>query len=354
LAVVTRLRGGVPTSTGPTVSVIIPARDEERTIERTVRGFFAQTWPALELIVVNDRSVDGTGAILARLSAEDPRLTVVDNDEPPAGWLGKPWALHQGSLRARGQLLLFVDADVIYEPDAVAAAVAHLRERGLPMLSLLPRFSMHGFWENVAMPNLGFFVFTMLPLWLSNRSRIPLLGLGAGTGNLVRRADYDAVGGHVSLQDSVVDDVALARLVRRGGRRTEIARADDLVSVRMYEGLGEIVRGFTKNGFATLGRSYIFMTIFLVLGFVLHVLPFVLALAGDPLSIASVVTLTLTRVILFASLGYRLDSAVFGHLPMLGVWFYIMIRSVWYTGIRRQLLWRGRTYDARRTKFGAD
>jgi chlorobactene glucosyltransferase len=354
LAIVPRLRRGVPASAGPLVSVIIPARDEERTIERTVRGFLAQTWPALELIVINDRSADGTGEILARLAAEDRRLTALDNDEPPVGWLGKPWALHQGSLRARGELLLFVDADVIYEPEAVAAAVTHLRARALPMLSLLPRFTMHGFWENLAMPNLGFFVFTVVPLWLSQRSRIPLLGLGAGTGNLIRRADYDAVGGHVSLQDSVVDDVALARLVRHGGRRTEIARADDLVSVRMYEGLGEIVRGFTKNGFATVGRSYLFMTIFLVLGFVLHVLPFALALTGDALSIASVVVITLTRVILFASLGYRLDSAVFGHLPMLAVWFSIMIRSVWYTGIRRQLLWRGRTYDARRTKFGAD
>jgi hypothetical protein len=266
---------------------------------------------------------------------------------PGRSWLG--WRR-----KTPGELLLFVDADVIYEPDAVAAAVTHLQARDLPMLSLLPRFAMRGFWENVAMPNLGFFVVTMLPLWLSNRSRIPLLGVGAGTGNLIRRAGYDAIGGHVALRDSVVDDVALARLVRRGGGRTEIARADDLVSVRMYEGLGEIVRGFTKNGFAVVGRSYLAIIVFLGLGFVVHVLPFALALAGDPLSIAAVVVLTLTRAILFASLGYRLDSAVFGHLPMLAVWFYIMVRSVWYTGIRRQLLWRGRTYDARGTKFGAD
>lgn len=338
----------------PLVSVIVPARDEERMIGRTVRALLAQTWPALELIVVNDRSTDGTGAVLAQIASEDSRLVVIDNEEPPAGWLGKPWAMHQGSLRARGELLLFVDADVLYEPDALTAAVLHLQQTGAPFLALLPRFVMRGFWEHIAMPNLAFFVYTVLPLWLSNRTRWPLLAIGGGTGNLIRRADYDAIGGHEALRDAVVDDVGLARLVRRSGRRTTVALADRLVSVRMYEGLGEIVRGFTKNGFAVVGRSYVTMAVFLALGFVLHVLPFFLALRGDAFSIASVAVLTLTRVILFTALGYRLDNALFGHLPMLAVWYYIMLRSVWYTGIRRQLLWRGRTYDARGTKFGAD
>jgi hypothetical protein len=122
----------------------------------------------------------------------------------------------------------------------------------------------------------------------------------------------------------------------------------------MYEGLGEIVRGFTKNGFAVVGRSYLAMTIFLVLGFVLHVLPFVLALTGDVISIAVVAVITVTRLLLFASLRYRLDNALLGHPLMIGVWAVIMLRSTWYTGVRRQLLWRGRTYDARETKFGAD
>ena len=358
LALVPRLRGSnfcpLPSALCPLVTVIIPARDEERMIERTVRAFLAQSWPELEIVVVNDRSTDSTGAILARLASEDSRLIVIDNDEPPPGWLGKPWALHQGSLRARGELLLFVDADVIYAPDTVAAAVAHLEDRGVPMLALLPHFEMHGFWEHVAMPNLAFFAFTVLPLWISNRTTIPLLAIGGGTGNLIRRADYDAVGGHEALKDSVVDDVALSRLVRRSGRRTETVRADHMITVRMYEGLGEIVRGFTKNGFAVVDRSYVMMALFLALGFVLHVLPFVLALTGDVISIASVAVLTLTRVILFASLRYRLDNALLGHPLMIGVWLVIMLRSTWYTGIRRKLLWRGRTYDARRTKFGAD
>lgn len=330
--------------------MIIPARDEERTIERTVRAFLAQTYPNLEIVIVNDRSVDRTGEILARFD----RLIVVDNEEPPPGWLGKPWALHQGSRRATGELLLFVDADVIYEPEAISAAVAHLEERGASLLSLFPNLEMHGFWEHIVMPNLAVFAFSFLPLWLANRTRLPLLAVGGGPGNLVRREDYDAAGGHESLRDAVVDDVALARLMRRGKRRTEAVRAERWVRVRMYHGLGEIVRGFTKNAFAVVGYNYFYGALFFALAVVFHLLPFVLAVTGNLFAIAAVLLIALTRVVLFTALGYRLDNAIFGHPLMIGAWCWILVRSVWFTGVRRQLHWRGRTYDAGRTKFGAD
>ncbi|MGZ5444362.1 MAG: glycosyltransferase [Thermoanaerobaculia bacterium] len=332
----------------PRVSVIIPARDEERMIERTVRAFLAQTYPEVEIVVVNDRSVDRTGEILARFET----LIVVDNEEPPPGWLGKPWALHQGSRHATGELLLFVDADVIYEPDAITSAVAHLETCDAALLSLFPRLEMHGFWEHVVMPNLAVFAFTFLPLWLANRTRIPLLAVGGGPGNLVRREDYDAMGGHESLRDAVVDDVALARLLRRGRRRTETVRAEDSITVRMYHGLGEIIRGFTKNAFAVFSYNYFVAASFLSLAIIFHLLPFALVLTGNLVALAAVAIILLTRVVLFASIGYRLDSALLGHPLMIGAWCWILLRSVWFTGIRRQLHWRGRTYDAGNTKFG--
>jgi|SRR6185436_10248425 len=354
LRLVPRLRVRQPRAF-PLVSVIIPARDEERDIERSVRAMLAQTYPALEVIVVNDRSTDGTGAILERLASEDGRLVVLSGSEPPPGWLGKPAALHQGSLRARGELLLFVDADVVYAPDAVAAAVAYIEERGAPMITLLPHFEMRGFWEHVAMPNLPLFGFTMIPLWLVNRTRTPFLGLGGGAGNLVRREDYVTAGGHEALKAAVVDDVGLGRLFRSRGFRTEVVLANELVSVRMYHGLGEIVRGFTKNMFSVLGRSYGLALVFLVLGAIFHLLPYALALTGDRIAIATVLVIALTRSILFLALRcFRLDNALLGQPLMVGVWGWILLRSLWFTGIRRRLEWRGRRYDASRTRFGAD
>ncbi|MDQ3282426.1 MAG: glycosyltransferase [Acidobacteriota bacterium] len=351
LLLVPRLRHRTPRAT-PLLSVIIPARDEERTIERTVRAMLAQSYPTLELIVVNDRSTDATAAILA--SIDDPRLIVVNGVEPPYGWLGKPHALHLGASHAKGELLLFVDADVIYAPHAVEAAVAHIEGRDVALLTLFPCFEMRGFWEHVVMPNLSTFAFSFLPIWLTNRSRFRLLAIGGGTGNLVTREAYEKSGGHTALADAVIDDVGLARLMRRSGRRTEIVRADDDVHVRMYHGLREIVEGFTKNAFVAFNRSYLVALLFLPVAVAVHILPYVLALFGNPYAIAIVAVIALTRLILFTSLRYGVINALFAHPLMIGVWCWIMLRSIWYTGIRRQVHWRGRTYDSEKTKFGAD
>lgn len=353
LRVIHRLRASGPLAHEPLVSVIIPARNEERVIARTVRAFLAQSYTALEVIVVDDRSSDGTGEILG--SIEDGRLLVIHGEEPPPGWLGKPWAMHEGSLRARGELLLFVDADVIYAPEAVRAVVAHQQAGSVALLSLLPHFEMRGFWENALMPQLAIFVFSFLPLWLANRSRSGLLAVGGGPGNLLSREVYDAVGGHEALRDSVIDDVALSRLVRRKLRlQTEAVRADDFVSLRMYHGLREIVDGFTKNLFFVFGRNYLTGIVLIAAGFVFHILPYLLVLRGDPFAIATVVLITVTRLVLFAALRYSLLAALFLHPVMLAGWMYITFRSMWYTGVLRRLSWRGRTYDARESRFGAE
>lgn len=352
LWLVPRLDDGAETR-GPLVSVVIPARNEAGSIERTVRGFLAQTWESLEIIVVDDRSSDATGSILRSIAAEDPRLRIINGVEPPDGWLGKPWALHQGQGLAHGELLLFVDADIVYEPHAVAAAVAQLRAAGSSMVTLLPHLVMGTFWEKLAMPYLAFAAYSILPIWLANRTRIPILGVGGGTGNLVRRDHYEAAGGHAALRDAVVDDIATARLLRRSGYRTTVARASSLVSVRMYEGRRAIVEGFTKNIFATFHRSYVLTVTLAILGLVFHVMPYVWAVAGEIVSVVTVVLITATRLILFAALRYPLHYAVWAHPFMIVFWTWLWIRSMWITGVRGELAWRGRSYDAGRTNFGA-
>jgi glycosyltransferase involved in cell wall biosynthesis len=352
LTLIPKLRAGARPATEPLVSVIIPARDEAHIIERTVRAFLAQTYAKLEVIVVNDRSTDATGKIVRAI--HDDRVTVIDGIEPPAGWLGKPWALHQGSRAARGELLLFVDADLIYAPPALGAAVAYLQAHGVALLSLFPHLEMHGFGELASMPMMPMVVHTFMPTWISNRTRFARLALGGGTGNLVVREIYEGSGGHEELSDAVVDDVALARLVRRHGGKTEIVRAEDLVSLRMYHGVREVIDGFTKNTFSALGRNYIAGVLVVAGCIIFHILPYVLALTGDRVSIATVVIISLTRVILFRALRYRLDAAIFLHPVMAAIWTWIFVRSIWLTGIRRKLLWRGRTYDARETRFGAE
>ena len=351
LALVPRLKRQSPAAE-PLLSIIIPARDEERVIGDTVRAFLASTYRHFELIVVDDRSTDGTGA--AARAFDDPRLVVIDGEEPPPGWLGKPWALHQGSRRARGELLLFVDADILYQPDALAAVVAAFERSGRDMLTFLPDIRMRGFWENAVMPNLAMFAFTVIPAWIGNYTRLPIFGIGGGTGNLLRRDAYDAAGGHEALKDAVIDDVALARLIRRNGGTSAALRAEAFISVRMYHGLREIVHGFTKNMFAVFGRSYALTAVILAGSFVVNVLPYILAFTGDRFAIASAALITVIRVIVFAALRYSILAAIFLHPLMIAVWGWILLRSMWITGIRRRLPWRGRVYDARATRFGAE
>jgi len=350
LRLLPKLTAGQAPSPVPRVSVIVPARNEERVIERTVRALLAQDYPALEVIIVDDRSTDMTPQLLE--SIHDSRLIVVHGDEKPAGWLGKPWALHQGSLRATGELLLFVDADVIYEQGAITAAVAHLQRRNAAMISLLPRFEMRGFWENAAMPQLAMTLFTYIPTWLGDRRQIGALAVGGGPGNLVYRREYDEAGGHVALRDAVVDDVSLARRLRKNGRRTETVRADDFVWLRMYHGAGEIIDGFTKNAFSVFGRNYVVAFATLAGTVIVHFLPYPFALFGNVYAIATVIVISLTRALLFRSLRYPMWSAILLHPFTTVIWFWIFLRSTWLTGVRRQLHWRGRTYDAAETRFG--
>ena len=347
------------------MSIVIPARNEERAIGRTVRALLAQTCRNLEIIVVDDQSSDRTAACVEEIA--DARVNLVRGEAPPPGWLGKPWALHQGSLRANGPLLFFVDADIFYAPQAVAAAVAYMQRSGAELVTLLPNVEMQGFWENVGMPMLAIAAFLMVPLWFANRSRRPGLAVGGGTGNLVRREAYAEADGHVALHQAVVDDVALARLIRSAGGRSVAVRAEHLVSVRMYHGAREIIDGFTKNFFVALGSSFWMLPVVFVFTAIVNIAPYVLfvtaivhAIAAVPLSpaewlgCATVVVITIARVILFRALRYRLDNALLLHPLTVLFSLYIYARSAWVTGVRRKVQWRGRTYDAADTRFGAD
>lgn len=349
----------------PSLAVVIPARNEERDIERAVRALVEQDYPALEVIVVDDQSTDRTRAILRSIEAESSRLRVIDGEPPPPGWLGKPWALQQGGVAAEADLILFCDADVDYAPGAVRTVASAFVERKLDGMSLLPRMEMHGFWEHVLMVQLPFTAFSLLPLFLSNSVQLPGLGVGGGPGNLLYRNTWQRIGTHERLSSAVVDDIALMQLIRHEGGRTGVVIANDLVSVRMYRGFSEIVRGFSKNSFHAMGGTVpkaagalAITVLFNVLPFLLLILAVVALAGGAPLrmhhwlGITACGALVCARLILFRGLRYRLDNAVLGHPLMTMVWLWVLVASFWKVGVRRRLVWRGRDYDARTARFG--
>lgn len=235
----------------PLVSVIIPARNERRNIERCVRSVLATTYPSLEVIVVDDRSDDGTGDIARAIARGDDRLRVVEAPELPAGWFGKQWACATGVRHSRGGLLLFTDADTRHAPDLLPRAVNALRARHIDLLTVAGRQEMHSFWERVVQPQL----FALL--WaryggtehVSNTRRAADV-IANGQFILIRREAYDAMGGHERVRDRVAEDLAMAQEYVRSGRRIALVFGEHQLSTHMYASLGELVAGWRKNIYA--------------------------------------------------------------------------------------------------------
>jgi chlorobactene glucosyltransferase len=242
-----------PPATGdaPLVSVIIPARNERRNIERSVRAALDGAWRAIEVIVVDDRSTDGTAEVARSAAGGDARVRIVDNPELPAGWFGKPWACATGANAARGDIVCFTDADARHGRDLVARAVNAMNARRLDMLTVAGRQELGSFWERIIQPH----VFWMLASRYGgtesvNRSRRVEDKIANGQCIFVRRDAYVRIGGHAAVHDQVAEDVALAQRLFAAGMRTELALGHDELTTRMYASLGEIMAGWRKNVFA--------------------------------------------------------------------------------------------------------
>jgi chlorobactene glucosyltransferase len=271
----------------PFVSVVIPARNERRNIERCARSVLTSAYPSFEVIVVDDHSTDGTGEVARAIAATDTRLRVIESEPLPAGWFGKQWACANGAGVARGDLLLFTDADTWHRSDLLPRAVNALRQRDADLLTIGGHQEMHSFWERVIQPQM----FGLLALRYGgteevSNTRKPEHAIANGQFILVRRSTYDAMGGHERVRDRVAEDLSMAQEWVRAGRRIALMLAVDQFSTHMYASLAELIGGWRKNIFAG-GRTAA------VGGRVGHLL-FPLALLAVPIiGLAPVVVLTL-------------------------------------------------------------
>jgi hypothetical protein len=338
----------------PRLSIVVPARNEEAAVEQAMRTLLAVDYPDVEILAVDDRSTDRTGAILDGLAAESPRLRVLHVRELPAGWLGKNHALHLGARRASGEYILFTDADVHFEPTALRRAVRAAVDRGLDHLVLLPEVVVQGFWETLFVTYFATgFVFIFLPWKVADpRSKVYV---GVGAFNLVRREAYRRAGGHAALPMDVVDDLKLGKRLRESGARQEYGFSDGLVRVRWAVGLQGMVDALTKNMFAALGfrvASALSLTLTMLLlvawpGVGLLVGPWGprLLCAG---ALASMVWMVRTvRPVLRGSPLYALAFPVAALLMT-----YTICRSVSRTYRQGGVVWRGTLYPLEELRKG--
>lgn len=354
----------------PLVSVIVPARNEALNIEACLGSLTRSAYPSFEVIVVDDRSSDDTGDIARRIAPGNAvSVSVLDGEELPAGWLGKPWACWQGAAVAQGDLLLFTDADTVHRPALLGRAVAGLREEGADLLTLVGTQIMKTFWERLVQPQVFLTMACRFPrfegLARNDRWRDAIAN---GQFLLFRRDAYEAIGGHESVRDEVVEDLALAQHVKRGGHALRIRRAQADLETRMYRSLPHLVEGWSKN--LVMGGVQTFpgwvrplvAPLSLGAGVVLWLVPpaaLMVSLAGrlglgsgaggsligDSAWLIWSASVYAISALLLAHFTRRMGApAVYGLLYPLGalIGMYIFVRS-WTRG--RHVVWKGRSYD---------
>jgi len=253
-----RHRGAIPklprvaaNAAAPRLSVVVPARDERAAVGRAVGSLLAQDYPDLEVIVVDDRSSDGTGEVLHELAATDPRIVVIRVDDLPAGWLGKNHALWAGAQRASGEWLLFTDADIVFGPGALRDAVGYAMSEGLDHLTLAPRLIARGLLLRAFV---AFFGYAFVALWgayLANDPRSKR-GVGIGAFNLVRRSAYESIGTMRALSLRPDDDIRLGRRLRAFGFRQRVLNGNEILSVEWYPSLGAALSGLEKSMYSSM------------------------------------------------------------------------------------------------------
>jgi len=351
-----------PEAALPALSIVVPARDEERSIEDCVRSLAEQRYlDDAEVIVVDDCSTDATPAILARLAAEYPALRVVRGEPLPEGWAGKPWALAQGAALARGAWLLFTDADSVHAPAGAASALAFSIAAKTDALTICTGQELGSFWERAVLPAiLGVIFFATGTLAEVNDPMRPRRALANGQYILVDRAVYDVLGGHAALRGELVEDVEFARKLKKDGRfRLTLGGGSALAHVRMYRSLPEIWNGFTKNVFVGAeGNVAVLCAGVLWLSLLSAGLPLALIALARRRPLLALEALAATAAVVgTAYRGMRMvgisPGSAFLHPLGTAVFAAIAANSAWCGLSGRGVVWRGRRYAGRHASQGA-
>jgi chlorobactene glucosyltransferase len=343
----------------PLISVLIPARDEAERIGACLAGLAGQSYRNFDLLVVDDHSIDATAAIVHSYAAQLPALDVLPSIALPAGWAGKCWACWQAASSARGDWLLFLDADVIPRPDLLAALVARAEARSLDLLTLMPLQQLGSLAERVIMPAFFALLYDLYPLDQVSNPRSSI-AFANGPCLLIRREVYFAIGGHQAVRASILEDTELGQIVKAAGYRLEAAVAPDLIEARMYTGWASLAEGLGKNavaGYRSGGTRSGWVGAQLAL---VAFLPWYLLLAGALLALAwpgaAIGAVLMLHGALLAALAllcwswlagrrYRIAPWWGALFPIgLAIYFWLAARALLRLRSGRGVTWKGRRF----------
>ena len=340
-----------PDGTDSGISILIPARNEEETIEACVRAALRQTHPVAQVIVYDDGSTDRTSEIVDQLAHQEDRLTRIDGRQTPLGqgWIGKPHACHQLARHAQGDLLLFVDADTFLTPQGCARIASMVRDLDADVVTAVPRQRTASSAERLILPLLHLTYTSWFPLILTYLSDDERFLAANGQILAVRRETYDAIGGFESVKGEVVDDMAFCGLAKRSGARVVFADGFAIATCRMYGSAREVIEGFSKNIYEGLGASPVALAGVVGLYTTGFILPYLAAVASwrrpelrRPALIGVGANVAL-RAILSARFRHAPEGIVLHPIAVVGLMGIALNSARWHRAGR--ITWSGRTYD---------
>ncbi len=241
----------------PKVSVLIPARNEENNIKACVQSLLLQDYPDYEVIVLNDKSTDNTGTILAQMCEQFPHLKVLKGKPLPSGWLGKNWACHQLSESSKGELILFTDADTIHHPLTLKEGVSSLIAQNADLLTAIPFEKLGGWGEKILIPYFFFSTLVFIPIGIAHRLKNPFLCFSIGQFMFFKRSSYLQIGGYQGIKGIPLEDLILGRLIKKADLRWRMVDGGLRIECRMYHNFSETWNGLSR--FLFLGYTHGFL-----------------------------------------------------------------------------------------------
>lgn len=258
----------------PSVSILIPMRNEELNAERCLTSLLSLDYPKYEIIVLNDDSEDKTAEILSNF-INNKKIKILENHYLPEGWIGKNYACKILSEHATGNYLLFSDADTVHNPQSLKKIIEYSKLTNTDLLSVIPKQELISLSEKLLVPLLYFVLFVFLPMFMLKNNRFPKFSASIGQYLLFKRSAYEKIGGHLSVKSSIIEDIHLARRIKENNLKLSLLDGVDLISCRMYSNMNEIINGFSKNISAGIGNSLSILIIMSIINILLFVYPFV-------------------------------------------------------------------------------
>ena len=338
---------------GPLVSILVPARNEARTIARCVISLARQDYPHCEVLVLDDQSEDTTAATIERVVRRYPQVRLLRGAALPPGWHGKAWACRQLALAARGDWLLFVDADAVLAPDCVTATLAVARTRRAGLLTLIPRLETSSVGEALLLATMPLTFAAFLPQGIVMSARWPMVAGALGKFLLFQRETYVRIGGHEAVRTDIVEDMQLSRLVKRHGGRLVWIDGTALVRSRPYRGLRDAWRGIAKSSFAAINYSLVALVPSMALCAAVFLAPygFVIAALAARNADGALLWLPLIQVALilgsYLLLVWRFKfprRIVPLHALTILVTILVTLQSAYQVTLGDGVAWKGRTY----------